>query len=67
MVDREDPRAYGGQMSEIPQNGPADPDESPEEGKVPADAFSPIVDPGLVPDATPEEKRARGNPDETGS
>lgn len=69
-MDSADLRAYGVQMSEIPKNGPPDPNEGPEENGVPADAFSPVVDPGLVPDAegdTPEEKRARKDPEETGS
>lgn len=70
MVDRADVQAYGVQMSEIPKNGPSDPDEGPGGNEVPADAFSPVVDPDLVPDgegATPEEKRARRDPEETGS
>jgi hypothetical protein len=67
LVDRADLRAYGVQVSEIPKNGPPDPDEGPEGNEVPADAFSPVVDPDLVPDATPEEKRARKDPEETGS
>jgi len=69
-VDRADVRAYGVQMSEIPKSGPSDPDEGPDGNEVPADAFSPVVDPDLVPDAegaTPEEKRARRDPEETGS
>jgi hypothetical protein len=63
-------RAYGVQMSGIPQNGAPDPDEGPQGNEVPADAFSPVVDPDQVPDAdaaTPEEKRARRDPEETGS
>ncbi|MDR6417670.1 hypothetical protein [Pseudarthrobacter sulfonivorans] len=57
-------------MSEIPNNGSPDPEDRPQGNEVPADAFSPVVDPDLVPDAedaTPEEKRARRDPEETGS
>ncbi|MHA7288735.1 hypothetical protein ACX80V_03670 [Arthrobacter sp. MDT3-24] len=57
-------------MSEIPNNGSPDPDDGPQGNEVPADAFSPVVDPDLVPDAahaSPEEKRARRDPEETGS
>lgn len=61
-------RAYRVQMSEIPNNGSPDPDEGPQGNEVPADAFSPVVDPDLAPDAaTPEEKRARTEPEETSS
>jgi hypothetical protein len=69
-MDREDLRAYGVQMSEIPNVGSPDPDDGPQGKEVPVDAFSPVVDPDLVPDAegaTPEEKRARRDPEETGS
>ena len=67
-MDRPDLQAYRVHMSEIPNNGPTDPDAGPQGNEVPADAFSPVVDPDLVPDAaTPEEKRARTDPEETGS
>ncbi|MDQ0075529.1 hypothetical protein [Arthrobacter oryzae] len=57
-------------MSEIPNNGSPDPDDGPQGNEVPADAFSPVVDPNLVPHAetaTPEEKQARTDPEETGT
>jgi hypothetical protein len=47
-----------------------DPDDGPQGNEVPAVAFSPVVNPDLVPGAradTPEEKRARTDPEETGS
>jgi hypothetical protein len=61
-VDSADLQAYGGQMT--------DPDDGPQGNEVPAVAFSPVVNPDLVPGAradTPEEKRARTDPEETGS
>jgi hypothetical protein len=70
VLDGADLGAYGVQTSEIPKNGPSDPDEGPKGKEVPADAFSPVVNPDLVPDAegaTPEEKRARKDPEEAGS
>lgn len=70
LVDRSGPRTYGVEMSEIPENGPPDPDQELVGNEVPADAFSPVIDPELIPDThggTPEQKRARKDPEETGS
>ena len=63
-------RTYGVEMSQIPENGPPDPDEGSAGNEVPADAFSPVIDPDAAPDTeggTPEQKRARRDPEETGS
>lgn len=67
LVDRSDLRTYGVEMSSIPENGLPDPDQELVGNEVPADAFSPVIDPDLIPDSTPEQKRARRDPEETGS
>lgn len=57
-------------MSENPvRQGPA-PEETERESGSPAEPLSTKVDPDFIPDSdpsTPEEKTARGKPEETGS
>jgi hypothetical protein len=70
IIDTDGVRAYGGQMSEIPNGGPPAPDDEEHTKDLPADVFSPVVDPESEPDAaaaTPEGKSAREHPEETGS
>ncbi|WP_189016770.1 hypothetical protein [Paenarthrobacter histidinolovorans] len=45
-------------MSEFPNANPADPAEKPGGKEIPADVFSPVVDPELVPGAAPEDDEA---------
>lgn len=70
MLDTAPVRAYGVQMSEISRDVPPDPDDGLAGDEIPADVFSPTVDPDFIPDtegSTPEEKRSREHPEETGS
>lgn len=63
-----DRRAYRVQMSEIPNNSPLIATTKLRGTKFPLMRSPPVVDPNLVPDATtPDEKRARRDPEETGS
>lgn len=43
-------------MSEHRGNSPSEPDEESHESSIPPDAFSPVIDPDLVPDNAPADK-----------
>ncbi|WP_416405530.1 hypothetical protein [Arthrobacter sp. LFS091] len=45
-------------MREVPGDSLSDPDKEPREGDIPADAFSPVVD----PDDAPADKGERKEP-----
>ncbi|MDR6989237.1 hypothetical protein J2Y66_003752 [Paenarthrobacter nitroguajacolicus] len=49
-------------MREVPDDSLSDPDKEPREEDIPADAFSPVVDPDLVPDDAPADKGERKEP-----
>lgn len=50
-------------MSKLSTEGPHNPDEKPAGNEVPADAFSPVMDPDLVPGESPAEDHALDGPD----
>lgn len=49
-------------MSENSGNTPSEPDEDSQESNIPPDAFSPVIDPDLVPDEAPADKVERQEP-----
>lgn len=55
---------YRGAMDIRPTNDPPDPDHATAGDEVPADAFSPVVDPDLTPGPSPDEKQAQSPHDE---
>ena len=70
MMDTAVSQTYGGHMSDTQKGNDPTPDDTERPGELPPDAFSPVIDPDFAPDApgaTPEEKRAREHPEETGS
>ncbi|MFJ4210670.1 hypothetical protein ACIPY2_19620 [Paenarthrobacter sp. NPDC089675] len=49
-------------MSENPGNTPSEPDEDSRESSIPPDAFSPVIDPDLIPDDAPADKAEHQEP-----
>lgn len=47
-----------------PISDPPDPDKPNAGNRVPADAFSPVIDPDLIPGPSPEEEHATDGDDE---
>lgn len=51
-------------MDMRPTNEPPDPDTAASGDEFPAEAFSPVVDPGLIPGPSPDEEESRKTEEE---